>query len=100
MTATLYIHQRIAFATMLYMLAVGLWGLLTFLLNFIPYLGSVIACTAPILLAFLQTETLARPAALALILVGIHTLSAYFLEPAMTGKAASGRRSSIALLAS
>ncbi len=64
-----------------------MWGVLTFLLNFIPYLGSVIACAAPILLTFLQTDTLARPATLALILVTIHTLSAYVIEPAMTGKA-------------
>ena len=62
-------------------------GVLTFLLNFIPYLGSVIACAAPILLAVLQTDSLARPAALAVILVSIHTLSAYVVEPAMTGKA-------------
>jgi AI-2 transport protein TqsA len=64
-----------------------LWGVLTFLLNFIPYLGSVIACAAPILLAILQTDSLTRPAVLALTLIGIHTLSAYFVEPAMTGKA-------------
>jgi AI-2 transport protein TqsA len=64
-----------------------MWGVLTFLLNFVPYLGSVIACTAPILLAFLQTDSLATPVALALILVSIHTLSAYVVEPAMTGKA-------------
>lgn len=64
-----------------------LWGVLTFLFNFIPYLGSVVACAAPILLAFLQTDSLARPAVMTAILVGIHTLSAYVVEPAMTGKA-------------
>ena len=64
-----------------------MWGVLTFLLNFIPYLGSVVACTGPIVLALLQSESLARPMVLALVLVSIHTLSAYVIEPKMTGKA-------------
>jgi AI-2 transport protein TqsA len=57
------------------------------LLNFIPYVGSVVACAAPILLAFLQMDTLDRPVAVAACLVAIHALSAYVVEPAMTGKA-------------
>jgi AI-2 transport protein TqsA len=64
-----------------------MWGLLTFLLNFIPYLGSVIACSAPILLAFLQMESIVRPTVVAALLISIHSLSAYVVEPAMTGKA-------------
>jgi AI-2 transport protein TqsA len=64
-----------------------MWGLLTFLLNFIPYLGSVIACSAPILLAFLQMESIGRPTVVAALLISIHALSAYVVEPAMTGKA-------------
>jgi AI-2 transport protein TqsA len=64
-----------------------MWGVLTFLLNFIPYLGSLIACGAPILLAFLQMDSLGRPAVVAGLLISIHTLSAYVVEPAMTGKA-------------
>ena len=64
-----------------------MWGVLTFLLNFIPYLGSVIACSAPILLAFLQMESIGRPTVVAALLISIHALSAYVVEPAMTGKA-------------
>jgi AI-2 transport protein TqsA len=64
-----------------------MWGLLTFLLNFIPYLGSIIACSAPILLAFLQMDSIGRPIAVAVMLISIHTLSAYLIEPALTGKA-------------
>jgi AI-2 transport protein TqsA len=64
-----------------------MWGVLTFLLNFIPYLGSIISCGAPILLAFLQMDSLGRPAVVAGLLISIHTLSAYVVEPAMTGKA-------------
>lgn len=64
-----------------------MWGLLTFLLNFIPYLGSVIACSGPIVLAFLQMDTLGPPTVVALLLISIHMLSAYVVEPSMTGKA-------------
>lgn len=64
-----------------------MWGMLTFLLNFIPYLGSVIACSAPIFLAYLQMDTLGWPTAVAVMLVSIHMLSANVVEPAMTGKA-------------
>jgi AI-2 transport protein TqsA len=64
-----------------------MWGMLTFLLNFIPYLGSIIACAGPILLAFLLMDSMGRPALVAMLLVSIHTLSAYVIEPAMTGRA-------------
>jgi AI-2 transport protein TqsA len=65
----------------------SMWGVLTFLLNFIPYLGSILACGAPLMLAFLQMDSIERPAVAAARLVSIHALSAYAVEPAMTGKA-------------
>jgi AI-2 transport protein TqsA len=65
----------------------AMWGLLTFLLNFIPYLGSIISCGTPILLAYLQMESLTTPTVVAALLISIHTLSAYVVEPAMTGRA-------------
>ena len=64
-----------------------MWGLLTFFLNFIPYLGSVIACSCPLVLAYLQMDTLAKPTVVAVCLVTIHMMSAYVVEPALTGKA-------------
>ncbi|CAN5239055.1 AI-2E family transporter [soil metagenome] len=64
-----------------------MWGLLTFFLNFIPYLGSVIACSCPIVLAYLQMNALATPTVVAVLLVTIHMTSAYVVEPALTGKA-------------
>jgi AI-2 transport protein TqsA len=63
------------------------WGVLTFLLNFIPYLGSVVACSGPVLLAFLELDSLGRASAVAALLVAIHLSSAYFVEPALTGRA-------------
>jgi AI-2 transport protein TqsA len=64
-----------------------MWGMLTFFLNFIPYLGSIITCGSPILLAYLQMDSLGTPTVVAGILISIHLLSAYVVEPAMTGKA-------------
>jgi AI-2 transport protein TqsA len=64
-----------------------LWGVLTFLLNFVPYVGSVVAWTMPTLLAFLQLDPGWQPIAVAALLLADHSLTAYVIEPAMTGKA-------------
>lgn len=64
-----------------------LWAVLTFLLNFIPYLGSIFACGLPLLLGFLELDARWEAWAVAGLLVGIHLLSAYLIEPAMTGRA-------------
>jgi AI-2 transport protein TqsA len=64
-----------------------LWAALTFLLNFVPYLGSVIMCTLPTALAFLDLDVGWEPWAVGLSLVSIHLLSAYVVEPALTGRA-------------
>ena len=64
-----------------------LWGALTFFANFIPYLGSVIACTLPIVFGFLDMDFGWQPVVAAVLLVAVHTLTAYLIEPAMTGKA-------------
>lgn len=66
---------------------VVLWGALTFLANFVPYLGSIVACSLPILFGFLDLDFGWQPLAAAVLLVSVHTLSAYLIEPAMTGKA-------------
>ena len=47
-----------------------LWGFLTFLLNFIPNLGSIVATLLPVTLALLQFDTLAQPL-IVLVLLGI-----------------------------
>jgi predicted PurR-regulated permease PerM len=64
-----------------------LWGVLTFFANFIPYLGSIVACSLPLAIAFLQLELGWQPLAVAGLLIALHLLSAYLVEPAMTGKA-------------
>jgi AI-2 transport protein TqsA len=64
-----------------------MWGLLTFFGNFIPYVGSIIAFSFPVLLAFLELEPVWRPCALALLVVLIHAVVNNFVEPTLTGKA-------------
>ena len=66
---------------------VVLWGALTFLANFVPYLGSLVACTLPIVFGFLDLGVGWQSVAAALLLVAVHLSSAYLVEPAMTGKA-------------
>jgi AI-2 transport protein TqsA len=64
-----------------------MFGVLTFLLNFIPYIGSIIACSGPMVLAFLSMDSIGPAIGVTVLLVTIHALSAYAVEPAMTGKA-------------
>jgi AI-2 transport protein TqsA len=63
------------------------WGLITFLGNFIPYIGSVVACTLPILFAFLQLDPWWRPSLVSGLLIGVHLLTSSVIEPAMLGRA-------------
>ncbi len=62
-----------------------LWGLLAFLLNFIPTLGSILAAVPPVLLALIQ---LGVPEALAVgaVFFGINTIIGNVLEPRFMGK--------------
>lgn len=64
-----------------------LWGIVTFFANFIPYLGSIVACALPIVTGFLQSDFGWQAVTVAIVLIGLHGLSAYLIEPSMTGKA-------------
>jgi AI-2 transport protein TqsA len=64
-----------------------MWGLLTFLFSFIPYVGIVLSCSGPILLAFLQMDSLGRPVLIAGLLIGLHLFMSNVIEPSLTGKA-------------
>jgi len=63
-----------------------LWGVLTFLCNFIPYVGSVVALSLPILFAFLQVEPLWKAIAAGSGVVAIHVVMTYLVEPTLVGK--------------
>ena len=63
-----------------------LWGLLAFLLNFIPQVGSVIATVPPVLIALLQHGTLSRPLIALACLIGLHMVIGNFIEPRLLGR--------------
>jgi predicted PurR-regulated permease PerM len=62
------------------------WGILIFLLNYIPYVGSLIACALPILLSFLQFDEIWRPIVIAVSLIGIQQGIGNWIEPRMAGQ--------------
>ncbi len=64
-----------------------LWAVLTFLCNFIPYIGSVAAYLLPVGFAFLQLPLGWQPVVLALLVLGCHLTSASVVEPTLLGKA-------------
>lgn len=64
-----------------------LWAVLTFLCNFIPYIGTAVAYTLPVGFAFLQLDPGYGPVTVALLLVVIHLVSAMIIEPMILGRA-------------
>jgi AI-2 transport protein TqsA len=77
-------------ALVLWLLGVNfplLWGLLNFFANFIPYLGSIVGYTVPVLFTFLDLDPGWQPFAAAGLVLAIHLAMAYVVEPTMTGKA-------------
>ncbi|MCH8122393.1 MAG: AI-2E family transporter [Bacteroidetes bacterium] len=72
--------------TFLFLLALGvdfplIWGLLAFVLNYIPNVGSVIAVLFPFFLSLLQFDTLVAPMLVLIILGGIQMLMGNVIEP-------------------
>lgn len=64
-----------------------LWAVLTFLCNFIPYVGSVVAYSLPVGFAFLQLPPGWEPVAVAVLVLGCHLVSASVVEPMLLGRA-------------
>ena len=64
-----------------------LWAILTFLCNFIPYLGSVVAYSLPVAFAFLQHELGYKPISVAVLLLACHIAVASLIEPTIIGRA-------------
>ncbi|MEM7533937.1 MAG: AI-2E family transporter [Chloroflexota bacterium] len=62
------------------------WAVLIFLLNFIPYIGSLIAVMFPILLCLLQTGDWSLGLMLLLSLTAIQCLVGYIIEPMIMGR--------------
>jgi len=65
----------------------GMWGVLAFVGNFIPYVGSLVALALPVLLAFLELEPLSRPLSVLALLVLVLFVTNNFIEPRLTARA-------------
>lgn len=63
-----------------------LWGVLTFILNFIPNIGAIIATIGPIVIGLLQYGLGFRVIALTVILLAVHNIVGSFIEPHYLGK--------------
>ena len=64
-----------------------LWTVLTFVCNFIPYIGTVVAYGLPVVFAFVQFDTGARAFTFAAVLLAFHIVSATLIEPMWIGRA-------------
>ncbi len=64
-----------------------LWAVLTFLCNFIPYIGPVVAFSTPVGFAFLWFGVAWQPVTAAALVLACHIASAAVVEPTMIGKA-------------
>ena len=62
-----------------------LWGLLAFLLNYVPTLGSILAAGPPILLAVIQLGS-GRTIAVAAVFIAVNILVGNLVEPALMGR--------------
>src|SRR5262249_5173970 len=64
----------------------AMWGVLIFLFNFIPYIGSLVAVSLPIVLSILQyAEEPWKPVLITLLLLLIQRVIDNYIEPRLTG---------------
>jgi predicted PurR-regulated permease PerM len=63
-----------------------LWGVLTFVLNFIPTIGSIIATLPPIAITLFQSGSLGKTFLIGLLLLGIHFTVGNIIEPKLMGR--------------
>jgi len=64
----------------------ALWGILIFLFNYIPYLGSLVAVALPIALSFVQFDEAWKGIVIAVLLIAIQQAIGMFIEPKMAGQ--------------
>jgi predicted PurR-regulated permease PerM len=79
-------------AVFLFTLSIGLelavaWGILAFVLNYIPYIGSIVAVILPVVFATAQFESWRMAAVIFGCLYGIQFVIGSYLEPVLTGNA-------------
>ena len=64
----------------------SVWAFMIFILNYIPTLGSILACAMPIAYAFISGDTWHLPLLTAAALIGIEIVFGNILDPKLTGK--------------
>lgn len=65
----------------------AIWGVLAFLLNFVPYIGSLVITAASAMVGFMQFGSFDMALLLAAVSVVLHTISGYLLMPWLTSRA-------------
>jgi len=63
-----------------------LWGVLTFVLNFIPTIGSIVATLPPIAVTLFQSGSIGKTLVIAVLLLAIQFTVGNVLEPKMMGR--------------
>jgi predicted PurR-regulated permease PerM len=63
-----------------------LWGVLAFLFNYIPYVGSIVAILLPSALALVQFGSLGWAVVILFVLNLVQSVIGYWLEPVLTGR--------------
>ncbi len=63
-----------------------IWGILTFLLNFIPSIGSVIATILPLTITFIQFDSYVTIISVATLLILIQFIMGNFVDPRVVGR--------------
>jgi len=63
-----------------------LWGVLTFVLNFIPTIGSIVATLPPIAITLFQSGSIAKTLVITVLLLAIQLAVGNVLEPKMMGR--------------
>jgi len=63
-----------------------LWGVLTFVLNFIPTIGSIVATLPPIAITLFQSGSIAKTLIIAILLLCIQFVVGNVLEPRLMGR--------------
>ena len=61
------------------------WGLLNFILNYIPTIGSILAVVPPVLFALLQFESLGMAALVLAVVGGVQLVMGNFIDPKVQG---------------
>lgn len=64
----------------------GVWAFLVFIMNYIPTIGSIVACTLPILYALISSDSLHLPILTASGLIILEILFGNILDPKLMGK--------------